>query len=155
MKKFAAHYLLTDSGLLIKNGIAVATDTGAFQFIDPKGELIEMEQMIFHSGLMISAFEFIKKDDLHDVPHENEKHLQLLDSALKRDHLSLKEVIELTGQLQEQLPELNIPQLLDKIEQAFISRTFVKKTIPGLYLLTGLDLNNLRFTDRTRLKKVM
>jgi hypothetical protein len=154
MRTFAAHYLLTDSGLLLKNGIAITNDNKTFQFIDSKGELIEIEQMIFHSGLMMGAFEFIKQDDFTSS-HKAEHLLSLFDPILNKDHLSFKEAIDLARQLQDAFPDRNIPDLLNKIEQVLLSNGFVKKTIPSLYLLSALDLKTLRFTERTRLKKVV
>lgn len=155
MRKFAAHYLLTDTGLLLKNGIAVADDNANIQFIDTKGELEEIEQMIFHSGLLVGNYEFIKCTDLTKDHGENENPLQLFHSNLNTDHLSLKEVIDLAKQLQDQFPEMNIPQILTKTEQALILKTYVKRTIPGLYLLSGLNLRTLRFTPHSRLKKIL
>lgn len=152
MKKFAAHYLFTDNGLLLKNGIAVANNK-TFQFIDTGGELTEIEQMIFHSGLMIGAFEFIKQDDFASANSTGNLPL-LLDQVLSKDHLSLIEIIDLVRQLQDSFPERNIPDLLNKIEQVLLSNGFIKQTIPALYLLSGLDLKTLRLTDTTRLKKV-
>lgn len=152
MKKFAAHYLFTDNGLLLKNGIAVANNK-TFQFIDTGGELTEIEQMIFHSGLMIGAFEFIKQDDFASANSTGNLPL-LLDQVLSKDHLSLIEIIDLVRQLQDSFPEKNIPDLLNKIEQVLLSNGFIKQTIPALYLLSGLDLKTLRLTDTTRLKKV-
>lgn len=154
MRKFAAHYLLTDSGLLLKNGIAITTNNQTFQFIDTKEELIEIEQMIFHSGLMMGAFEYIKKDDLTSSD-DTEQLLSLFDPILNAEYLSFKDVINLARQLQDSFPEMNIPDLLNKIEQVLLSNAFVKKTIPALYLLSGLDLKTLRFTEKTRLKKVV
>lgn len=154
MIKHAAHYLLTDNGLLLKNGIAVANNNAAFQFIDTKGELSEIEQLIFHSGLMISAFEFIRQEDLtHSTGTENL--LSLFYPTINKDHLSLKEVIDLARELQDSFAELNIPGLLHKIEQVLLANGFVKKTIPALYLLSALDLQTLRFTEKTRVKKVV
>ncbi|MGE5395841.1 MAG: hypothetical protein ACM3P1_13945 [Candidatus Saccharibacteria bacterium] len=153
MIKHAAHYLLTDSGLLLKNGIAAADNNGTFRFIATREELIEIEQLIFHSGLMISAFEFIKEDNLSTSTGTKDLH-PLFYPIINKDHLSIKEVIELARELQHVFPEMNIPDLLQKIEQVLLSNGFVKKTVPALYLLSGLDLQTLRFTERTKVKKV-
>lgn len=154
MIKHAAHYLLTDAGLLLKDGIAVAHANTSIQFIDTGGELTEIEQLIFHSGLMISAFEFLRQDDLSHFPG-TEQLPSLFYPFINKDHLSLKEVIDLAGQLQDLLPESTIPGLLKEIEQVLLFNGFTKKNIPSLYLLSGLDLKTLRFTERTRLKKVV
>ena len=154
MKKFAAHYLLTDSGLLLKNGMVVVDNNQPFQFIDTRGELTEIEQLIFLSGLLISAYEVIKQDDL--TPSSGTENLLSLHyPILNKDHLSFKEVIDLARQLQDSYPDSNIPDMLKKIDQQFLPNGFVKKTIPALYLLSALDLKTLRFTERTRLKKVV
>ncbi|HLN72867.1 MAG: hypothetical protein ACM3O8_06145 [Methylococcaceae bacterium] len=155
MKKFAAHYLLTDTGLLLKNGMAVADDSANIQFIDTKGELTELEQMIYHSGLLIGNCEFIKTDGLIPTPVENENPLQLFDSILNKDQLSLKEVIDLARQFQDQFSGMNIPQILIKTEQALIDKSYIKRIIPGLYLLSGINLQTLHFTPHSRLKKIL
>lgn len=154
MTKFAAHYLFTHSGQLLKNGIALLDNNRTIQFIDTRDELTEIEQLIFHSGLMMGAFEFIKQDDLTNS-NALEPSLALFNPIIKKDHLSFKEVIGLTRQLQDSFPDENIPDLLQKIEQVLLSNAFVKKNLAALYLLSGLDMKNLRFTERTKLKKVV
>lgn len=154
MKKFAAHYLLTNTGLLLKNGMAVAQDDGTIHFIDTKGELTEAERMIFHSGLLISAFEFIKSKKF-TLPSGTVNKPKLFYPLINKELITLNEVIDLAEQHQDQFPEMNILQLLNQTEQALQSASFVKNTIPGLYLLSGIDAKNLHFTLRTRLKKVI
>lgn len=155
MRKFAAHYLLTDTGLLLKNGMAVADDSANIQFIDTRGELSEIEQMIFHSGLLIGNSEFIKSEGLATAGVENDNPLQWFDSILNKDQLPLKEVIDLARQLQDRFPQMNIPAILNKTEQVLISKAYIKKTIPGLYLLSGINLHTLHFTPQSRLKKIL
>lgn len=155
MRKFAAHYLLTDTGLLLKNGMALADDHSNIQFIDTKGELAEVEQMIFHSGLLMGSYTFIKTDGITNAGLENEIPQQLVDSILNKDQLLLKEMIDLAMQLQDLFPQLNIPAILHKTEQVLISKAYIKKTVPGLYLLSGINLHTLRFTPRSRLKKIL
>lgn len=155
MRKFAAHYLLTDTGLLLKNGMAVADDSANIQFIDTRGGLTEVEQMIFLSGLLIGNSEFIKSEGFTTAGVENENPLQLFDSILNKNQLPLKEVIDLARQLQDRFPQMNIPAILHQTEQVLISKAYIKKTIPGLYLLSGINLHTLRFTPRSRLKKIL
>lgn len=155
MRKFAAHYLLTDTGLLLKNGMVVAHDNKSIQFIDTKGELTEIERMIFHSGLLMGAYEFIKSNGAISESLDAENPLLVFHSLFNKKIITLNEIIDLAKHLQDQFPKMNVPQLLNKADQALQSQAFVKKTIPGLYLLSGLDLEKVRFTAKTRLKKVI
>lgn len=155
MRKFAAHYLLNDTGLLLKNGIAQVEDNGTIQFVDTKGELQEMERLVFHSGLLFRAFEFRKVSNSITRLPPFETTYPLLRQVTDKDLLTPNEVIDLARQLQVQCPQMNIPQIIRHIEQVLQAASFEKKTIPGLYLLSALDLGSLRFTEKTRLKKIV
>jgi hypothetical protein len=158
MRKFAAHYLLSDTGVLLKKGIAVVGDDGFIvQVIDTTGDLKELEQMIFHSGLLIGAYDLVKDHPSAVSPtHVDTFNLQVRHSAADLNHISFKQLTELAQQLQQQFPAMDIPALLDKIPGVLISESgYVKVPRPGIYLLTGIDLENLHFTPKSRLKKIL
>lgn len=155
MRKFAAHYLLTPTGRLLKNGIALAKDNGTIQWMDTKGQVDEYERMIFHSGLLLEGFEFQKMPGsaLHFPPPENSP--SLFNQFAHLNRLSLNEWVELAKQLQVLQPEMDMVKIIEHMEQELKTMGYEKKTIPGLYLLSGMDLGNLRFKDKTSVKKIV
>lgn len=158
MKKFAAHYLLTDTGVLLKNGIAVTSEDGfVVEYIDTRGELKELEQMIFHSGLLLGAFELEKQEGPAVVPFpEDLFQLQLIHLLASSDHIPLQQLMDAAKELQKQFPEMIIPELLNKMFTILISDSgYVKKPLPGLYLLTQLEMAGPHFTPASGLKKIL
>lgn len=158
MKKFAAHYLFTDSGALLKNGIAVTgQDDFVVEYMDTLGELQELEQMIFHSGLLLGAFELTKQPGATIDPFPQDLfQLQLIHLLANSDQLSLHQLMDTAIELQKQFPEITIPDLLNRMFGILASGAgYVKKPLPGLYLLTGLDMTGMHFTPASRLKKIL
>lgn len=158
MKKHAAHYLLSDTGVLLKNGIAVTGNDGfVVEYIDTKGQIKELEQMIFHSGLLLGAFEMDKNQGPAVVPFpEDHFQLQLIDLLAHSTHISLEQLMNAAKALQKQFPGMTVPGLLNRMFQILISQAgYVKKPLPGLFLITGLDLSGMHFTPASRLKKIL
>jgi len=157
MRKFAAHYVLTETGELLKNGLAEVAPNGTIRFIDTHGELAETERMIFHSGLLMKGFEYVKNQELTPSQHVPADHpLPLLNQANQSDHLSLAQVIELAQQLQSELPGHSLIEILSLIDRILLSgHRYVKSPVPGLFLITLLDLSTLRFKSISRLKKII
>lgn len=158
MKKFAAHYLLTSTGVLLKNGLAVTGEDGfVTAYIDTKGEIQELEQMTFHSGLLLEAFELEKREQWAVISFpEDLFHLQLIPLLANSGSISLHQLIDTAKELQQQFPEIKIPDLLNKMLMILISEAgYIKKPLPGLFLLKGLDLAGMHFTPASRLKKIL
>lgn len=158
MKKFAAHYLLTDTGALLKNGIAVTGNEGfVAEYIDTKGQIQEMERMTFHSGLLLGAFELEKNEEPAIVPFpEDLFQFQLIHLLANSDHITLHQLLDTAKELQKQFPEMTIPDLLNRMFTILISEAgYIKKPLPGLFLLQGLDLSGMHFTPVSRLKKIL
>lgn len=158
MKKFAAHYLLSDAGVLLKNGIAVTGNDGYIrEYIDTLGQIQEMEQMIFHSGLLLGAFELEKLEEPAIVPFpEDLFQLQLIHLLGNSQLISLQQLMDVAIELQKQYPEMTIYDLLTEMFELLISQAgYRKKTLPGLFLLQGLDLQRMHFTPASRLKKIL
>ena len=64
MRKFTANYLLSDSGVFLKNGIVIVEEDGsAIEYLDTKGDLKEIAQMSFHNGILMAGFIFVKSSD--------------------------------------------------------------------------------------------
>ncbi|HET6559674.1 MAG TPA: hypothetical protein VFG54_20280 [Prolixibacteraceae bacterium] len=158
MKKFAAHYLLTDTGILLKNGIAVTDEDGfVVEYIDTKGDIQELEQMIFHSGLLLGAFELERQQVPAISPFtEDLFQLQLIHLPANSDHIALHQLMDTGKVMQRQFLHMTIPDLLNSMLTVLLTQAgYVKKPLPGLYLLTGLDRSGLHFTTASRLKKIL
>lgn len=158
MKKFAAHYLLTDTGVLLKNGIAVTGEDGfVAEYIDNRGQIQELEQMIFHSGLLLGAFELEKQQvPVINPLTEDMFQFQLLHFPANSNQLSLHQLVDTGKEMQKQFPQMTIPDLLNSMLTVLITHAgYVKKPVPGLYLLTKLEMQGLHFTPASRLKKIL
>lgn len=152
MRKFAANYLFSDSGILLKNGIVYADDAGnALEFTDTKGDLRESELLAFHNGILIAGFEFVKSDEAESVTGNPNDEI-ILD--LESDRLTIQKFAELAKQTQEQFPELNIPEILQKLTSTLVSRGFIQEKTTGIFLLSGANLPELKFTPKCRIRKI-
>jgi hypothetical protein len=158
MKKFQANYLISDKGNLLKNGIVVAEDDGAIlQYIDVSDDLIELAGTSFHNGILIAAFCFSKfhsSDQMRDSDHP------IISLVMKlvegKTNLSIQDFVELAKQIQEEFAEMKIPEILKEISDALILNVgFIKVDIPGIFLLTGVDLPQLRFKKSTKLRRIL
>jgi hypothetical protein len=158
MRKFAANYLVSEDGEFLKNGVVVASDDGTvLKFVDTKGDLRETEQLIFHNGILMSGCTFAKTNasfagSSNDQPFRS----FVLQSVARSTQLSIHDLIDLGKLVQLQFPEMKIPAILHEISVTLLTDGgFVKETIPGIYLLTGTDLVELRFTPNCKLKKIL
>jgi hypothetical protein len=158
MKKYAANYLVSGTGSFLKNGIVVATETGEIaEFIDTRGELIELAQLIFLNGILIPDFRFVRVQTdvaVHAITSLPES--LVFRSVAGQKEVSLPEVIETGKQVQAAFPELTIPQIVQEISGLLLSENkFSKLLSPGLYLLNGVNLPDLKFTPHSKLKKIL
>lgn len=57
MRKLSAHYIITGTGKILVKGIVILSDDGTvIEIIDTKGELTEMANVEFYSGILIPGF---------------------------------------------------------------------------------------------------
>jgi len=158
MRKYAANYLVSETGIFLKNGVLVAKEDGtAIQYFDTKGDLRESAQLIFHNGILIAGYMFVKINTALPVSDSDSPIRSfVLQSVTGLFQSSIYELIELGKQVQKQFPEMKIPEILIEITE--ILRTyggFSKEKLQGIYLLIGIDLSQLHFTPKTRLKKIL
>ena len=158
MRKFAANYLISDTGVFLKNGMSIVREDGfILQYKDTKGDLIEVEQLSFHNGILMAEIKFTKTNEIQpnwvsDHPFKS----FVLESVAESKQFSIQNLIDLCKQLQLQFPEMKIPAIMNEIMEVLIAEGgFIKETNPGIYLLTSVDLSELHFTPKTRLKKII
>lgn len=158
MKKFAANYLVSESGEFIKNGIILATDQGdCIEVIDQGEDLREIAQLTFFNGIVMTNFRFVEiRSDFQSI-----EPVTLLESAIFQlfaeiNEISIQVLIETGIHIQEQFPEMIIPQILNEISKSLLKDArFSRMNVPGIYLLSGVNLSELKFTDRSKLKKLL
>jgi hypothetical protein len=158
MKKFTANYLVSDTGVFLKNGIVIAGENGTpVEFIDTAGDLKEIESLVFHNGILFAGFRYIKVHAALPFSEFNNPVRSFISGlSAGSSQLTIQELIGFGKQLQEQLQELKIPEIIYELQEALlVNGGYVKEDIPGLFLLTGVDLPNLHFTPKTRLKKIL
>lgn len=158
MKKFAANYVISDHGAFLKNGIVIAKNDGTtIEFINTTNDLKEIAQLQFHNGILVSNFSFRNVNNAHPLsePEQDLKHF-IFSSISKSEQFSIENLIDLGKQIQEQFPEMKIPEIITTITEVLLNRAgFVKENIPGIFLIMGVDLVGLHFTPKSRLKRIL
>ncbi len=158
MRKFAANYLVTQTGIFLKNGILIAQENEpVFDFIDTKGDLREIAQLTFLNGILFSGFTFVKtKAEITGLKSWNPVSLLVHESVGEFDQPSLEKMIEIGIKVQALYPEMKMPEIINGITEALISGgDFRKENNHEIFLLTGTDLVGLHFTPKCKLKKIL
>jgi hypothetical protein len=156
MKKFAANYLIAESGAFLKNGIVVAEDNGTvLQYIDTTDDLKEIAQLTFHNGIMMAGCRFLKTNSPVSES-ENQLNALVMKAVEGQNTFLLPDLIELGKLIQREFPEMKIPEILN-VSMDMLQSNFglFKESIPGIFLLTGVDLPWLRFKTTTKLKRIL
>jgi len=158
MKKLAANYVVSEAGIFLKNGIIVAGEDGfAIEYIDTKGDLREIALLTFHNGILMAGFTFVKNNTT--IPASESEHSVrsvVLRSVEGQNQVSIQNLIELGKQVQDQFPEMKIPEIMNEISEVLLTNGgFSKEKIPEIFLLIGTDLVGLDFTPKSRLKKII
>ena len=135
----------------------VGEDGFILQYIDTNGDLIEVEQLSFHNGILMAGIIFTKINATQpNGVSGNTFKLFVLQSVSESTQLSIQNLIDLCKQLQLQFPEMKIPAIMNEIYEVLLGEGgFIKETNPEIYLLTSVDLVKLHFTPKTRLKKII
>jgi hypothetical protein len=157
MRKFTANYLLSDSGVFLKNGIVIVEEDGtAIEYLDPKGDLKEIAQMSFHNGILMAGFSFFKSNDFVPLSKAgNTVKSFVIHSATGRIQYSITDFIESGKQIQDHFPEMKIPDIMNEIAEVLVSDMgFRREKDPGIFLLSGVDLPHLHFTQKARIKRI-
>jgi len=158
MRKFAANYIVSESSVFLKNGILIAEEDGSVaEIIDTNGRLNEIAQLIFHNGILLSAFKFVKTDQpIPSSGSDSVLHSFIISKAEGIDELTMSKWLEIGKLLQEQFPAMKVPEILNEISEVLLGGGgLAKHDIPGIFLLIGVDLSKLKFTPKSRLKKIL
>ena len=158
MRKFAANYLISDTGVFLKNGMVLVGENGLIaRYIDTKGDLNEVEQLIFHNGILMADCMFTKTNANQAVSDSGKPfHSLVLQAVAGSTKITIQHLLDLYKHLQLQFPELIIPAMMNKISEILIVEGgFIKETISGIYLLSNVDLVDMHFKPNSRLKKIL
>jgi hypothetical protein len=153
MKKFAANYILSESGLLLKNGILIADDDGnVIKIIDTKGDLDETAQLVFLNGILIVNNLYIRKKSLDFAEDELTQFVSLKING--HQQLSTAELIEIAKQIQAEFSNLKTPEITNSI-YSLLNSSFNKEKQTGVFLLINSDLIGLHFKPQSKLKRIV
>lgn len=158
MKKFAANYVISESGNLLKNGILIAEDDGSvLEYADTQGNLQEMAQLTFHNGILMAGFTFVRVRETLQVFDYDQRFLSIfLPELAAKNEISVINWLEICKQVSEQFPELVITEIFRETTQMICAEGgFRKEYTPGVYLLSGADLLVLKLTKNVRLKRIL
>ena len=158
MRKFAANYLISDTGIFLKNGIVIAKENGTvMRYIDTVDDLKEIAGLTFYNGILMTGFMFLQSNKPIE-PSESDSPICALVMRLTKELslLSMQNLIDLGKKVQEQFPEMKIPEIMNEIQGILQSNAgYIKENLPGIFLLAGVDLPRLRFKPTTKLKKII
>jgi len=153
MKKFAANYVISESGSLLKNGILIAGDDGTVsEIIDTKGDLDEMAQLTFHNGILMTNNLFIRKSAINSEKNELSQFVSLQIRSFSQ--LTTFEIIDIAQKTQTEFPELKIAQIIAAIF-SILDSSFNKDRQAGVFLLIHSDLIGMHFKPQSRLKRIL
>jgi len=156
MKKFAANYVISGTGALLKNGIVIATDEGiASEYIDTQGDLDEVARLSFHNGIVVAGFIYVKTTaEILVQDTDPPVRLSVFQNVKEHSQLSVQQWLEVAKQVQEQFAEMKIPEIVSQINDILVSNGgYVKEDAPGIYIINA-DLAGLHFTPKSRLKRI-
>ena len=153
MKKLAANYILSESGLLLKNGILIAEDDGnVIEVVDTKGDLDEIAQLTFYNGILMVNKLYIRKNT---ESTETDSLVQFVNLKIGGfEQLTSTEIIEIAKQTQAEFSEMKIPEISAAIF-SLLNSCFCIKEQPGIFLLVSSDLIGLHFKPQTMLKRIL
>ncbi|WP_299584089.1 hypothetical protein [uncultured Sunxiuqinia sp.] len=164
MKKYAAHYLFPGNESPIAQGMVQVDSSGLIlAVVKPHGKLQEEAGMEFHNGILCPAFVNV----YHEFePERFYRKFPLLKKfqALQPERLSTeKDVLSWLIAIQQADEQISLQQLITiftidaakaiDLEKEMGSLTAGKR--PGLMLLSGMDYQKLRLTEKSHLKRLV
>ncbi len=152
MRKFAANFVVSESGKLLKNGILIANDDGALaEMIDTGGDLGELAQLTFLNGILFANSLYISREL---VSHDDDILHFIAARTNEFRQITIGEIIDIARLTQTEFPELKIPQIFTAI-YSLLTSYFDKENQPGVFLLIHSDLIGMHFNAQSRLKRIL
>lgn len=158
MKKFAANYVISDSGELLKNGIILAEDEGSvLEYIDTEGDLQEIARLEFHNGILLGGFTFVKvREAVPMMDFDSRFSSIILPEISGMNEISILKWLDICKKIPALFPDMMITEIMRGITDILCTDGgFRKEDTPGIYLLTGSDLIVLKLTINCRIKRIL
>ena len=158
MKKFAANYVISDSGELLKNGIIVAEDEGSIlEYIDTEGDLQEIARLEFHNGILLGGFTFEKVREAAPMMDSDSRFSSIILPEISgMSEISILKWLGICKKIPALFPDMMITEIMRGITDSLCTDGgFRKEDTPGIYLLTGSDLIVLKLTTNCRIKRIL
>jgi hypothetical protein len=158
MKKFAANYVISDSGELLKNGIILAEDEGSvLEYIDTEGYLQEIARLEFHNGILLGGFTFVKvREAVPIMDFDSRFSSIILPEISGMNEISILKWLDICKKIPALFPDMMITEIMRGITDILCTDGgFRKEDTPGIYLLTGSDLIVLKLTTNCRIKRIL
>jgi len=158
MKKFAANYVISDSGELLKNGIILAEDEGSvLEYIDTEGDLQEIARLEFHNGILLGGFTFVKvREAVPMMDFDSRFSSIILPEISGMNEISILKWLDICKKIPALFPDMMITKIMRGITDILCTDGgFRKEDTPGIYLLTGSDLIVLKLTTNCRIKRIL
>ena len=158
MKKFAANYVISDSGELLKNGMIIAEDDGSvLEYVDTAGDLREIARLEFHNGILLGGFTFVKvREPLPLIDFDSLFSSLILPEISGNNEISILKWLDICKKFPALFPDLVISEITNRITDIICTDGgFRKENTPGIYLLTGSDLIVLKLTLNCRIKRIL
>jgi len=158
MKKFAANYVISDSGELLKNGIIVAEDDGSvLEYIDTEGDLQEIARLEFHNGILLGGFTFVKvREAVPIMDFDSRFSSIILPKISGMNEISILKWMDICKKIPALFPDMMITEMMRGITDILCTDGgFRKEDTPGIYLLTSSDLIVLKLTINCRIKRIL
>jgi hypothetical protein len=156
MKKFAANYVLSNSGKILKNSIVIAEENGTLvEIVDTKGCLDEIAQLVFLNGILFPNNAYFRKNSPEQADLPNDLVTAFAYSKVEVLHqITTPELIELLRQFQQEFPDIQISEILNAMFRV-LNCCFFEEKQPGVFLASNVDLVGLKFKPETRLKQII
>lgn len=157
MKKFAANYLISEEGLWLKNGMVFLDENGAIvEMVDTRGEFREIAQLTFLNGILLGNFKYKLSNSSEIQTNRSEERSAIFHLISNKSEITISDFIGYCARISKEYPESIIPEVFAAVHSEITeSYGFSKQVLPGLYLLSGVDLKDLVFRNEFKLKKIV
>ena len=166
MRKIAANYIFPISSKPLKNGIVEVDDSGKIiNIIDTKGDLRESAKLEFYNGILVPGFvnahSHTELSRLREKIEEKGNKITIgTGSSSSNDQQSvLYELIT----IQNHFPDISLEMLfkwatLNGAEALGFDKdlgSFEIGKTPGVNLISGIDFQNMQFTEKSEVKSLV
>ena len=166
MRKISANYIFPISSKPLKNGILELDDSGKIiNIIDTKGDLKESAGLEFYNGILVPGFvnthSHLELSDLKEKIEEKGNKITIgTGSSSSNDQQSVLDELII---IQNHFPGISLELLLqwgtlNGAEAMGFDKelgSFEKGKTPGVNLISGIDFQNMLFTGKSKVRRLV